>query len=506
MAFNIPGTDTIFRTSDAITSIINLGSTFANFMNPFQSLSGIFGGGRTIGDDEGFRQSIRDSVDGMREGLDSLESAASQSNEGLSFLGQSSGLINNFFDSESGRTFTLRQILDGSAAGIINDIPGVSNDVAFEWWSRKLNDASGRLVTLSNNFDEFSYNVAKNDFNEAFPNVTTSFEDFSRIVEGGIDDAGGQELINGGFSGNQVADVNGGAITIGGDVFQTTEQQQLDNTESIEQLQTDLATAQNELQSLQDEFDALTASGELTDEKLEQLQTDFDAKSQELEVLQQQEADRQAQIEADALQEQENQQFIADNNLSPDHFSLTPEEQERDLFISQSQQFLDLEGAKADLLTQKQLFDALESDTNATQEDKDAAMGNLNTSLATLIQAGLAIGVPIGQILSSDDVTGAVENQPEDVGLQFRQQTPDLEISPTLGPDLGNVAGLLGGGGFTTRPSTISRFQAAPIAQVEDATFNQFEDTFNPTVTASGFPKPKSLLNTGNSTGLLGRT
>lgn len=253
----------------------------------------------------------------------------------------------------------------------------------------------------------------------------------------------------------------------------------------------------DELQTQVTDLQSRVESGEIS-----QAQADSD-----IAALKEAEAERVAVEEARVVQEQEQEQFIIDNNLSPEHFSLTPEEQERDLFISQSQQFLDLEGAKADLLTQKNLSDALEADTNATQEEKDAQRSILNTSLSGLIMAGLAIGVPIGQILSSDDVTGAVENQPEDVGLQFRQQTPDLEISPTLGPSFSNTAGLLGGGGgFTTRPSTSPKFQELPIPKAPKPTFNQFEDNFNPNVTATGFPKPKNILNTGNSLGLLGRT
>jgi len=446
--------------------------------------------------------------------MEAFAAEAGSSSLGQEFLssplGQFGSIGTSWNGSLSTGSYSLTDILSGAAAGSIRDIYLQGNpnatDLAFQWWQQQLPNVSNRLVAVSKGLEPFVYNKAKSQYEADYPGQSANMEfaDFVKATESDASmQASGQSLLDAGFTGFQIADINDGPITIGDQNFVTSEQHSLDVDQSIEQLQIELQTAEDELSALQLEFFQLQDSGAATQEELEQLQTDFDTKSQELGVLQQQEADRQAQVDADLLQQQENEQFILDNNLSSEHFSLTPEEQERDLFISQSQQFLDLEGAKADLLTQKQLFDALESDTNATQEDKDVARGSLNTSLATLIQAGLSIGVPIGQILSSDDVTGAVANQSEDVGVQFRPQTPDLKIAPTLGPSFSNTAGLLGGGGgFTTAPSTTPKFQELPIAKAPNPTFNQFEDTFNPTVTASGFSKPKSLLNTGNSNSL----
>ena len=482
MAFNIPGTDIVFGKSKILDNTLEFGGEVANFFNPFKILGNIFNsifhsGGSRWDRDSADTRNLLDKTRKLTRELDQFTNAAQSTSLGGTYL----NLVNkdlNEYHTTSGHVFTLRQIFDGTAAGMINDIPGVGNSEARAWWNAQLPGAVNVAVGLTDKLDSFTYDVSKFEFGIRYPDVTLPFEKVGNILESGINSDNGQVLLDGGFTGNQIADINKGTINIGGTDYLTTEDQ----------------AAADAAKKAADDAAARKAAEDAARKAAEDAAAKKAAEDAARKAAE--DAARKAADDAAVLKKkQEQEQFIKDNHLSSDFFDLTPEQQQQDLFIAQSQQFLDVEAAKADLLTQKQLFDSINADANSTQEQKDNQTAALNTSLAGLIQAGILIGAPIGQILTSEDVTSAVKGQTEDVGVNFRNQTPDLKISPTLAPSFSNTAGLLGGGGgFTTKPSTISGFSPAPIADLGKTTFNQFEDTFKPTIASQGFPKPRSIL------------
>ena len=121
-------------------------------------------------------------------------------------------------------------------------------------------------------------------------------------------------------------------------------------------------------------------------------------------------------------------------------------------FDFQSQQFLDAEQAKADLITSQQQLQALQADDTATQEQIDEGQSDLNLNIAGFLTGALALGsLALGGIRESVDISG------EDLNINLRSNIrPDFQLSPDL-----SIAGLLS----RSQPSQQQSPQAGLLGQ-----------------------------------------